>query len=305
MAWDKLCTPKNGGGLGMKRLRDFNVAMLAKQGWRILNNVNPLVSAIMKARYFSNTDYLNAELGFNPSFVWRGIVSAQEAIKAGSRRKIGNGFNTNVWNLPWLPDLENGFMTTEMPNVISHATVAGLMEIDNNRWDYNVIKDLCNDRDFDLIKRVPIPANKDKEDSCFWIRDEKGCFTVRSCYRWLTGEIFNEYECFWKRLWSLKVPGKVNNFLWRMCRGCLATTAALTMRRVDVGECCPWCRNGPETDGHVIFGCDFAQTVWQNSECKHLVQYAPGETAFDVLRNSFTVGSKDQCVLIGMICWSI
>lgn len=56
-----LCDPKAGGGLGMKRLKDFNVAMLAKQGWRILNNVNPLVSTIIKAYYFSNEDFLNAE----------------------------------------------------------------------------------------------------------------------------------------------------------------------------------------------------------------------------------------------------
>lgn len=63
MAWDKLCAPKCGGGLGVRSLRNFNVALLAKQGWRILNEVNTLVYGIMKARYFSKTDFLNADLG--------------------------------------------------------------------------------------------------------------------------------------------------------------------------------------------------------------------------------------------------
>lgn len=304
MAWDKLCDPKAGGGLGMKRLKEFNVSMLAKQGWRILNNVNPLVSAIMKARYFPNKDFLNAELGANPSFVWRSILSAQEVVKAGCRRKIGNGENTSVWNVQWLPDFENGFMSTEMPTQLQHATVASFMDIGSNRWDFEVIRDICNDRDFDLIKHIPLPYEK-KEDSWFWIRDEKGLFTVRSCYRWLTGEIVSNYKWFWNRLWSLKIPGKVGNFLWRVCRGCLPTVAALVMKHVGVSAVCPWCRNGPETDGHVLFGCDFAKTVWQNSECKHLVQYAPEETAFDVLRRSFAVCIRDECVLIGMICWSV
>lgn len=60
-----------GGGLGVRSLRNFNVAMLANQGWRILNNTNLLVSKIMKARYFPNTDFLNVEIGANQNYVWR------------------------------------------------------------------------------------------------------------------------------------------------------------------------------------------------------------------------------------------
>lgn len=68
MAWDKLCVSKYGGGLGVRSLRCFNTAMLAKEGWSILTEANSLVSKIMKARYFPNTDFLNAELGANPSY---------------------------------------------------------------------------------------------------------------------------------------------------------------------------------------------------------------------------------------------
>lgn len=77
------------------------------------------------------------------------------------------------------------------------------------------------------------------------------------------------------------------------------------MKNVGVSAACPWCHNGPETDGHFLFGCDFAKTIWKNSECKHLVQYAPEETSFDVLRHSFAACTRDEWVLIGMICWSV
>ena len=109
MAWDKLCAVKEAGGLGFKNLHQFNIAMLAKQGWRFLNNSNPLVTSIMKARYFPNTDFLHAKLGDNPSYMWRSILAAQEVVKQGCRRRIGTGTDTTVWHIPWLPCIENGY----------------------------------------------------------------------------------------------------------------------------------------------------------------------------------------------------
>lgn len=59
MAWDRLCEVKEGGGLVFKKLREFNIAMLAKQAWRLMNNSNPLVTNLMKARYFANSEFID------------------------------------------------------------------------------------------------------------------------------------------------------------------------------------------------------------------------------------------------------
>ncbi|XP_074326999.1 uncharacterized protein LOC141664942 [Apium graveolens] len=164
MAWKKLCRPKECGGLGVRDLRNFNLAMLAKQGWRLLNETNPLVSAIMKAKYYPQTDLLNTEAGANASYIWRSIMASLRAVKAGTRRKIGNGIDTNVWKMPWIPRLEDGYLTSAMQNYLGHITVNNLMVTGEKRWDLTMIKDIFYSHDVEEIKRIPLPLS-DTRDS--------------------------------------------------------------------------------------------------------------------------------------------
>ncbi|XP_058784450.1 uncharacterized protein LOC131659256 [Vicia villosa] len=90
MAWDKLACSKREGGLGFRDFRAFNMAMVAKQGWFLMNNMQALVSRFFKARYFPKTTFLDANLGYNPSFVWRSIWKAREVLTIGCRWSIGD-----------------------------------------------------------------------------------------------------------------------------------------------------------------------------------------------------------------------
>lgn len=61
--WHRLCIPKKWGRMGFKKLREFYIALLSKQAWRIIENPNSLVACIIKAKYFPNSTFLEARKG--------------------------------------------------------------------------------------------------------------------------------------------------------------------------------------------------------------------------------------------------
>lgn len=104
MAWNQLCRPKKHGGLGFRDFRSFNMALLAKQGWRLITNPDSLMERIFQARYYPNGTFMEAGAGRRPSTMWSGIIKARSLLVKGMRVRIGNGYSTAIWDTPWIPD---------------------------------------------------------------------------------------------------------------------------------------------------------------------------------------------------------
>ncbi|XP_012070175.1 uncharacterized protein LOC105632409 [Jatropha curcas] len=81
LSWERLCVPKIHGGMGSRHLYSFNLALLGKQGWRIMANGGSLLARIYKAKYFPDGHFMGAVLGTNPSFLWRSILRAKDLLR--------------------------------------------------------------------------------------------------------------------------------------------------------------------------------------------------------------------------------
>jgi hypothetical protein len=95
--------PKHLGGLGFRDMEMFNLALLAKQAWRVIQDPNSLSARILKGVYFPSGDFLDADLGSSPSRIWRSIFEGREVLKRGSIRRIEDGESTEIWSMNWLP----------------------------------------------------------------------------------------------------------------------------------------------------------------------------------------------------------
>lgn len=84
------------GRLVYRDLVDFNLALLAKQSWRILQNSNAMWVHILKGSYFPDPDFLDAELGSQPSWLWSSLLDGRDSILCKARRLVLNGEQTNI-----------------------------------------------------------------------------------------------------------------------------------------------------------------------------------------------------------------
>ena len=239
MSWEKLCSPKIDGGMGFRDLKAFNLALLAKQGRRILKNPDSLVHKVVK--YFTDTTFLEAQMGRRPSYIWRSILFAREVIKMGSRWVIGNGRRVHIWNDRWIP-------VADMYKVISlkvqirggEEMVSALIDEESRGWNSNLIRTSFLPREAEVILGIPLSPIA-LEDSQVWIKMPNGIFTVKSAYK-IAYKMLKEansenhnagclenskMQALWKAIWNLKCQSKIKHFVWRACRNILPTKFGL------------------------------------------------------------------------------
>ncbi|XP_019181672.1 PREDICTED: uncharacterized protein LOC109176732 [Ipomoea nil] len=208
LRWSKLCEAKSRGGLGFKRLHEFNMALLAKQGWRILTNPESLVSRLLKEKYFPRGGFMEANLGGNPSYIWRSILSGQKVLKLGIARRIGDGLDTRIWDWPWLLDGTKPTLYTPCIDELKDATVSGLLTT-HGTWDTAILHDIFQEEDVHRILATPVSPQF--KDAWRWLEDIRGKYTVRHGYRLLmnSGEENNYVGEFhaWNTLCTMGTGG--------------------------------------------------------------------------------------------------
>lgn len=305
MCWDWMSKHKSAGGLSFRDFRDFNLAMLGKQGWRFLTNSSSLVSQLFKAKYFPDGNFLDAALGNNPSYVWKSIWESKSVLKMGARWMVGSGRSIQISNQPWLNDEDNPYITSES-QVLDQSKVAGLMRENGREWDEDIIRDLFNERDQRCILRTKL-SDRVTEDQVYWCKENSGLYSVRSAYRLLQHQKgqgrHGDTSSLWSKIWKIKAPPKALNLIWRALSWCLPTMVMLAQKQVPVLRTCPVCNGEEETIMHALVTCQFAVQCWQRIIPD--VQQEVGSDFYVWLEKVVWSLSQERSAVVVTICWAI
>ena len=103
MNQEKLCWSKVKGGMGFRDLQSFDLAMLAKQGWKIIQNPKSLVTRVPKARYFPYFSFMKANCVTNPSYTWQSWMEGKAILRKGLVWRIEDGRSDEIITQNWIP----------------------------------------------------------------------------------------------------------------------------------------------------------------------------------------------------------
>jgi hypothetical protein len=159
----------------------FNLALLARQAWRILQVPDALSARVLKAVYFPDGDILSAEVGNHPSQVWRSILEGRDALKIGLIKRIGDERSTSTWNTNWLPRdtrLRHVAPQKEDPPLLVCDYISQVLA----EWNVQKLEEYFLRADVEVIKNIPL-SHRRQNDFWAWHFEKKGIFSVRSCYR--------------------------------------------------------------------------------------------------------------------------
>ena len=221
-------------------LKAFNLALLAKQGWRLQTCQSALLYKVYKARYFPHGDFLTAELGNNPSFAWQSIFSTQSIVHKGYRWQVGNGASIDIRRDKWLPSPDTFKVISPPVALPIGMTVDNLIDPHHGTWQGDLILHTFSPDDARSIISIPL-SSRLPSDWLIWAYTSKGNFTVRSAYRIALSSSSDQRpknsssgnrSSFWKNVWRLNVPNKIKSFAWQASRKILPTKDNLCHRKV-------------------------------------------------------------------------
>ncbi|KAI5350665.1 hypothetical protein L3X38_003556 [Prunus dulcis] len=230
--------------MGFGNLHAFNLALLAKQGWRLLWNPNSLITRVLKAKYFPTRSFLETAVSPHASVVWKSLCEARTVI-----------IQVSKWQC-------------------YHKSI-NLIHSDSREWNVTLLQNVFFPEEVMLICSIPLSLRLTPDMLVCHYDKKKSMFTVKSAYHVArslhssTGRASSSNSDAvarnWSLLWKAIVPARVKTFWWRVISGILTTKANLARKKVSLDEECMFGGGPVESSIHILRDCPFAICAWRSS----------------------------------------
>jgi hypothetical protein len=244
VAWDRVCMPKELGGLGIINLRKMNIALRTRWLW---------LSRVEASRPWKEFD-----IQVPP------MVTA--VFEAATSSVVGDGASTFFWLDKWLPVGRLKDLAPRLFALIPKRLSRSLLVKDclDGRWLDDIPADLdalAIDQLLAVADRVEgLSITAGVPDIFRWNWGAKETYSAKACY---LGMFHGSVEMAGAlQVWKSRAPAKCRFFLWLALRDRCWTADRLERRGLPRPLACPFCDQAQESIVHLLLGCVLARTVW-------------------------------------------
>ena len=115
----------------------------------------------------------------------------------------------------------------------------------------------------------------------------------------------HEDKRLWNKIRRLRVPPKVQNFLWRACSDVLPTRANIARRRLPIDPSFAICGQAEESVCHALWECPLATNVWALVKGKLQKSSAVVQDFHSLARQMDDKLTGKEMEVWAMVAWSI
>lgn len=164
--WSQLKKTKMQGGMGFRDLNAMNIALVAKQVWRVQNNPDALWAKVLKSLYFTNSSIWDAKKGRKASWGWVSMLKGRDFINKHKAWHIKDGSKVRVCGDRWLHCGDRIWMHD---NIIQDSVVSVLLteESAGEGWDLSKLDHFLPRDVARKVLATPIYSHL-SEDTAYW-----------------------------------------------------------------------------------------------------------------------------------------
>jgi len=276
ISWKDICKQKEDGGFGIRDIRKFNYALLAKWKWRTISGHEGRWNEVLNSKYG-----LDASFGHVPvklqSWWWRDLVNV---CKEGGGEgwfleqvgwNLGSGDKVRFWEDVWVG---NSTLKTLYPRLYSLSLNQGQKVEEVGVWDDLEWRWTLNwrrsrfewesDLEYELGNLISgVRVRKDVEDTLLWKSSKDGMFSVSAAYECLSKPERVPKKEVYTLLWKVKTFPNVMLLVWRVLLVRIPTRLSLRSRGVVMNSTmCALCLSVEESSQHLFLECKHAWRVW-------------------------------------------
>ncbi|XP_022026490.1 uncharacterized protein LOC110927176 [Helianthus annuus] len=272
VAWDRVASPKKSGGLGLHKLKEVNLALLAKWCWRFKTEKENLWVKVVGAIHSGDSawDFLPSRKAIGG--VWCNIASLLKKpivenfpIRKFLRGVVGSGESIFFWLDPWLFDipLKEKFPDLFKLELVKNCSVSDRISGDGVwLWKHDLDAESEKKEWIELSSALGSVSCSSGPDKWAWLGAGSENFSVAAVKKLINGS--KDFSNRFVLEWCSWVPLKCNIFVWRTELDRIPTVEALSRRGVSVENpgCC-FCDDGADSVSHLFTSCPFSLKLWE------------------------------------------
>uniref|UniRef100_A0A0D3BYW5 Reverse transcriptase zinc-binding domain-containing protein n=1 Tax=Brassica oleracea var. oleracea TaxID=109376 RepID=A0A0D3BYW5_BRAOL len=265
VSWASICKPKKEGGLGLRRLEEFEQVFALKRVWNLFSGAGSLWVAWLQSNVFTRRCYWSISDSQRLSPTVRSMIRIKGMVAEFLCCSIGDGRASSFWFDYWtdMGPLIEGFGPHGPRELLISFEDKVVAATENGEWALPPARSQQAETLQIVLSTMNPPRSSRGEDRFLW-RNGEGRFVPKFSTK-ATWQAIRETAPtvqWYSMVWFKEEIPRCSFITWMAVLSRLPTKDRLASWGLAIPLQCVLCSAGQESHDHLFFQCSFVRDIW-------------------------------------------